>query len=465
MNLKLLDKIAWYWIERKTSATSSVFASQAGQRQFSRKDYNKLALEGYVKNVIGYSAIRMIACQAAAVPLLLKDGDKLVENHALLRLLERPNPMQSFSEFFEQAYSFILMNGNSYIEAVFANQNPSPQTGEPALLRSLRPSRITITPAPNRMPANYIFDFGGRKVTFGVTTMGASNILHLKLFNPIDDWFGMSPINAASWSIDQHNASSRWNLNMLLNSAVPSKMLMQKSGEMAITEKQRKDMEKSLDNKYSGPENVGRPIIVEGGFELQDGRMNAKDLDFLNGKKMSAHDIALAFGVPIDLINTQQAKFDNIQASNQQLWENTILPLMKHFVDELNNWLVPRYGNENLKLSIDKENILALTQRKLRRAQALESISYMTINEKRKAIGFEPIDGGDQLLVALGQVPLDRLEDTAFFSPLNLAPSPTTAIPGGKSLADMAVDRMLADGFSKDTSNNLVDIMFRKRAS
>jgi len=305
------------------------------------------------------------------------------------------------------------------------------------------------------MPANYIFEFAGRKVTFGVTVMGVSNILHLKLFNPINDWFGMSPINAASWSIDQHNASSRWNLNMLLNSAKPSGYLIQKSDEHVLTQTQRETLEKSLDLKHSGPNNTERPMIVEGGFEFKEGAMKAKDVDFLKGKQMSAHDIALAFGVPIDLINTQQAKFDNIQASNQQLWENTILPLMQHFVDELNNWLVPRYGNENLKLWIDKENILALTQRKLRRAQALESISYMTINEKRKAIGFEPIEGGDQLLVAFGQVPLDQVAEISLVS----------SMPASKSITDIAVERMLADGFDKDTSTNLIDIMLRKKVS
>jgi len=157
MNLKLLDKIAWYWLERKTSATSSAFAPQAGQRQFSSKNYDVLADQGYVKNVIGYASIRMIATQASAVPLILKDGDELVEDHKLLRLLKRPNPMQSFSEFFEEAYSYILMNGNAYIEGSFVNKKPIPQKGEPVWLYNLRPSRITITPADNRMPANYIF--------------------------------------------------------------------------------------------------------------------------------------------------------------------------------------------------------------------------------------------------------------------------------------------------------------------
>ncbi len=458
MNLKILDKLAWAWIERKTSATSSAFTQQAGQRQFSRKDYDKLALEGYVKNVIGYASIRMIACQAAAVPLILKDGDELIENHPLLRLLKRPNPMQSFSEFFEEAYSFILMNGNAYIEGSFANKKPVPQKGEPAWLYNLRPSRITITPALNRMPANYIFEFMGRKVIFPVTVMGVSNILHLKLFNPIDDWFGMSPINAASWSIDQHNASSRWNLNMLCNSAKPSGFLIQKSEDNVLTDTQREALKRELDLKHSGPDNVERPMVVEGGFEFKEGAMKAKDVDFLNGKKMSAHDIALAFGVPIDLINTQQAKFDNIQASNQQLWENSILPLMNHFVNELNNWLVPRYGNENLKLEINEDKILPLTQRKLRRAQAFEAISHMTINEKRKATGLPPLEGGDQLLVAFGMTPLDQVAEASLMSQL-------PAVPASKSLTDIAVERMLADGFNKDTSTNLVDIMLNKKVS
>lgn len=451
-----IDKLAHYWLTRKTSATAPLFAGQVGQRQFTPKNYDLLAKEGYMQNVIAFASIRMIATQAAAVPLILKQKDKTVDDHPLLSLLERPNPMQSFSEFFEEAYSYILMNGNSYIEASFVNKNVEPQKIKPLWLYNLRPSRITIKPGNNRMPSKYVFEVLGQKLEFPVTIMGLSNILHLKLFHPLNDWFGMSPLCAASWSIDQHNSAGKWNLNMLLNSVRQSGLLIKKS-EGIVTGAQFEKLKEDLEER-TGPSNAGRPLMVQGGFEWQDGAMTPREMDFANLKKMSAHDIALAFGVPIDLINTQQAKFDNIQASNQQLWENTILPLMQHFVDELNIWLVPRYGNSQLKLFIDKENILALTQRKLRRAQALETISYMTINEKRKAVGLEVIDGGDQLLVTLGQIPLDQVAEASLISQF-------PSMPASKSLTDMAVERMLADGFDKETSSNLVNIMLKKKAS
>ena len=39
----------------------------------------------------------------------------------------------------------------------------------------------------------------------------AETVLHLKLFNPLDDYYGMSPLEAARAAIDTHNAASAWN--------------------------------------------------------------------------------------------------------------------------------------------------------------------------------------------------------------------------------------------------------------
>ena len=51
---------------------------------------------------------------------------------------------------------------------------------------------------------------------------GRSTVLHLKTFNPLNDWYGLSPIEAAAYSIDQHNQAGAWNQAMLQNGARPS---------------------------------------------------------------------------------------------------------------------------------------------------------------------------------------------------------------------------------------------------
>ncbi len=59
---------------------------------------------------------------------------------------------------------------------------------------------------------------------------GVRPILHLKLFHPVNDHYGMSPIEAAATAIDIHNAASSWNKALLDNSARPSGALVYGAG-------------------------------------------------------------------------------------------------------------------------------------------------------------------------------------------------------------------------------------------
>lgn len=42
------------------------------------------------------------------------------------------------------------------------------------------------------------------------------------MWNPKDDYYGLSPIRAASVDIDQHNYAAKHNVNLLMNGARPS---------------------------------------------------------------------------------------------------------------------------------------------------------------------------------------------------------------------------------------------------
>ena len=77
--------------------------------------YQQLAKEGYLKNAIVYRCVNEISKGASAVPLLLKNGDEIVEQHPLIDLLNRPNPLQSYSEFFNSLFGYVLLGGNAYI--------------------------------------------------------------------------------------------------------------------------------------------------------------------------------------------------------------------------------------------------------------------------------------------------------------------------------------------------------------
>ena len=70
---------------------------------------------------------------------------------------------------------------------------------------------MSIVPGPSGWPAAYEYAVGAQKVRFPVEPYGVSPILHLKLFHPLDDHYGFSPLLAAQNALDVHNAASGWN--------------------------------------------------------------------------------------------------------------------------------------------------------------------------------------------------------------------------------------------------------------
>ncbi len=271
---------------------------------WSRRDYVSFAEEGYIKNVIAFRAINMVASAVASVPFILcrftDQGKSQLKIHPLLKLLSAPNPITSKSEFIEGIVTYRLISGNAYI-LIIESQNL------PRELYLLRPDRVEIIPGKNNIPYMYRYTVNNNSYDFKVDKFtGRSAVLHLKTFNPLNDWYGLSPIEAASYSIDQHNQSGAWNQAMLQNGARPSGAIVVKPAKDGsggtLTQTQYQRIKDQIDCYYSGPENAGKPILLEGGLEWKEMSLSPRDMDFIESKYSSARDIALAFGVPPQLL-------------------------------------------------------------------------------------------------------------------------------------------------------------------
>ena len=167
-----------------------------------------------------YRAVRMIAEAAASVPLLLYQGEEEIAEHPLLDLLARPNPGATAPDLLEAWYGFLLVSGNAYLEAVAVG-------GTVRELHTLRPDRMKVVPGPGGWPEAFDYTADGKTQRIaGEAAPGVARILHVKLFHPLSDHYGLSPIEAAARAIDIHNTASRWNKALLDNSARPSGALV-----------------------------------------------------------------------------------------------------------------------------------------------------------------------------------------------------------------------------------------------
>ncbi len=381
--------------EQKASAVGPILAlHHIGRPVWTPRRFDQLAEEGYRKNVIAYRCVAMTARAAAQVPWLLFRGQQELAEHALLTLLERPNPTQGGAALFEALYAFYLIAGNGFLEEV------GPDDGPPRELWVLRPDRTKVIPGAEGLPTGYLFEVEGRKRRFDADPVtGRAAVLHVKAFHPLNDWYGMSPIEAAAFAIDQHNAAGAWNKALLDNGARPSGALIYapKEGPGNLSESQFERLQEQINERFASPANAGKPMLLDGGLDWREMSLSPKDMDWIAGKDVSAREIAQAYGVPPQLVGIPDSQtYNNVREARLAFYDDAVLPLLDQVRDALNGWLAPRF-DERLRLEFDDDAIDALTLRRERKWAAVNDAEFLTLNEKRAELGFGPIDGGDAL--------------------------------------------------------------------
>jgi len=396
-----------------TKNSSMVGYFGVGSTQPTNYQYEDLASEGYMKNAIVYRCVNEIAKGASGVPFKIcnADGDE-IENHPAKSLLKRPNPLQSYSEFMNALFGYLLLSGNSYMLKVAGISNV------PKELHLLRPDRITISGGRGAMPARYDYKVNGRtEAVYDVDQdSGFSELKQTKLWNPLDDFYGLSPLNAAAVEVDQHNLSSKHNINLLNNGARPSGAVIFKPKDSdgfatSLTAGQRQQLMTDLNNRFSGTDNAGRPMLLEGDFDWKEMGLSPKDMDFINLKHMSATDIAMCFGVPSQLVGVPDAQtYSNVAEARLALYEETILPMLSKVQSDINEWLMPQFS-EDVYFKFDTDEIPALSERRKRiydNVIGAVKEGIMTRNEARERLGLNAIDGADGLLVNASLFPLNE---------------------------------------------------------
>ncbi len=356
---------------------------------WSNRSYESFSIHGYMKNPIIHRCISIIAQGAASVAINLyeKTNDNIrarIYSHPLLELLSNPNTIDSKFTFMEKIYSYKLLSGNVFIQTV-ANVEGSIKG-----LNLLRPDRMSLIVGSNGAVTAYKYKTGNKEKIFYIeVATGTSEILHIKNFHPLDDFYGASYIESASGAMDQYNEAIKWNQSILQNGARPSGALIVKSEANGgyLPDEQFERLKTQLDNEFSGYDNAGKPLLLEGGLDWKELSMTHKDMDFLNMKHSTARDIALGIGVPPQLLGIPgDNTYSNLTESRLALWEQTILPLMTDIIDSLNRWLTVMFGKD-LYLEYDIESISALSIRRDELWDRVSKAEFLTNEEKKQAIG------------------------------------------------------------------------------
>ena len=346
-----------------------------------------------------YACIRAIAEEIANMQwrLFSLKGEDATElfDHEVLDLLNGVNEFQTGYELKYTIAAHLESVGNfyGYLEGV------SSETDKPKAIHPLAPDRmrpvVGKSTFPNRI-VKYLYTDNG-----GIREFQPYEILHLKYPDPNDPNEGIGTVQSIGLWIDADTYAMEFNKRFFMHGARIGGIIL---SDNARTKPQLEHIKASFEAAHKGYDSAYKTLILPKGTKYEQASESQKDMDFANLMLMMRDRILAGFRVPRTVLGiTDDVNRANAEATNYIFALRTIKPKMQLIVAYLNEFLVPRYG-ENLYLDFE-DPVPENTELKIQEMRATTGV--LSPNEMRERyFGYDPIQNGDEVMVAFNLVPL-----------------------------------------------------------
>lgn len=324
---------------------------------------------------------------------LKKNGDvEEIMEHELLELLYRVNPEMTKYNFIQLSIIYRDLLGASPWVLTKVNESDK----YPSNIYIARPEYFRVQKDKSGQLVGYTYQIGTFKKTYS-----PDEVIFLKNYNPRNPDRGIGVIEAVRMTAENDDYILQSNSNLLKNNARPSGFLETSTN---VSRETRKRLKKEFEKEYQGYENTYKPMLLEGGMKYKQVSLPPKDLDFIESRKMNRDEILSIFGVPKPVLGV----FEDVNRASAVAAEYvfnkwTLEPLATEMVEQLNEFLVPKFGTD-LWLSFEP---LARDDQEMDLKRKTESWNkWMTTNEIREMEGLEAVNGGDYIYMPLSNMPL-----------------------------------------------------------
>ena len=391
----------WWQFWKKEEKSSNAIRSimQRNSASWSAREFVAFATEGYRDNPTVRACI--MAKQKAAIEcpiILVNEKGEAVENHPILSLLNKPNPMQSWEKFLTQMIGSHDIAGEGDVVKIGIGQSVE--------LWPLRPDWLEITTFSMGLPVTCSYTPSDTYEESTVKQYQFSELMIWAEYNPLFRWRGLSPLYSAAYSIDTLNEYAKSNKAMLENGMTPSGVLWTDS-EVSDTSFNR--LQEQFNGKYAGAKNSGKPMILDGGLKWQGMSFTPREMEFVSGKRLSQLDVCQVLRVPPQIIGIEGSQtFANYEQARAAFYEDEVIPMVNGLLSELLGFLRKDFKlPPTYKLIVDTDGITALEPRRAERNKVIDGLTSLKVDEKRAAMGYQSTEGGDVILVDSNKIPLD----------------------------------------------------------
>jgi HK97 family phage portal protein len=374
--------MAWYnfWsTEKLNPAQEEIVVSLEGAGPIGSRELPRNYTSYYETLEVVNRGVNMITDDAAEVPFRvgapiqgLESVVKGVRRSRVNLLLNKePNPFQDISTFKRNLILDYILDGNIFIYF------------DGVSLYHLPANFTDIEPDTETYIQGFTFQKNIR--------YRPSEIIHIKENSFHSIYRGTSRLRAARRTMEQLTKMRQFQDNFFRNGAVPGLVIKSPS---VISEKNKERMIQSWVARYRPDGGGRRPLVLDGGMELDKiSNVNFREMDFEASIDSAQKELLKVLGIPPILLDSGNNA--NLRPNHRLYYLETVLPIL----DKVNSALERFFGYE---IASDVSDIPAL-QPELRDAAsyytALVNAGILTANEAREAINYDAKEGFDEIRV------------------------------------------------------------------
>ena len=362
-------------LEEKLNPAQSYFDHKTEHSRESTFRYEK----AYEDLEIVNRGVNLIVDDAAEIPIAvgpqIQNLSSVVKgikrSRVSLLLNKEPNPFQDISTFRRNLVTDYLLDGNIfvYFDGVHLYHLPS--------------SKMVIHASDSTYIEKFTFN---ERIDYK-----PSEIIHIKDNSFYSIYRGISRLKPALRTMILMKRMRDFQDNFFKNGAVPGLVLKSPN---TLSEKIKERMLQSWSIRYKPDAGGRRPLILDGGIEIDSfANVNFKELDFQSAISENEKIILKALGVPPIMLDSGNNA--NIRPNMRMYYLETILPIVRKM-----NYAFERFFGFELKEDVTE--IPALQPELRDQSQyytSLVNAGVITPNEARGHLGFDPVEGYDELRV------------------------------------------------------------------
>jgi len=354
--------------------------------------------------------INMIADAFAVLEPILLIDNKVIRDHPVIQLLNRPSPWYSRELFLEMLAKEFLITGETMWVAIGGTRRP-PIELQPLSVKNVSVSEgpggfiTTVNVSGNTLPGIYV-----PKVRNGLVRYfdgRLRELVQIRNYSTRNNSLlrGQSPLLAASKEVRQHILGGTHNVSIL-----------EKGGRVSLIFHFDADMDDEdfelakarVNEQYGGAEEAGKIGVTAGGaLDIKNVGVTSKDMDFAILQKMAIKAVTLQYHVPLPLVTDERQTLNNYREGKLALYDDAVIPLSRRIFGGLTDTMLPRFGLDpkTARITFDPDQVTTLVSRRNDELIKRKSIGVESDNEIRAIMNREPYDGGDVILKPANLIP------------------------------------------------------------